>query len=119
VPSRRFFAVWNRVVNPPLRHLLESRAHRLASGRLALITFTGRRSGRRFTIPTGYREHGDRVTIPVGWPENKLWWRNLTGEGAPVELEIAGQRLHGHAVARGDERAGVVVEFERGGSSSA
>jgi len=55
----------------------------------------------------------------VGWPENKLWWRNLTGEGAPVELEIAGQRLHGHAVAQGDERAGVVVEFERGGSSSA
>ncbi len=112
MPSRRFFEVWNRVVNPPVKLLLRSPAHGLASGRLALITVTGRRSGRAFTIPAGYRRDGDRVTIAVGWPESKLWWRNLTGTGAAVGLDIAGRHYRGHAVARGDEASGVTVEVD-------
>ena len=113
MPSRRFFSVWNRAVNPVIRVLLASPAHRLASGRLVLITVTGRRTGRGFTFPTGYRREGDRVTIQVGWPEAKVWWRNLAGSGAPVELEIAGERFRGHGVAVGDETSGITVEVER------
>ena len=112
MPSRRFFEVWNRVVNPLVRLLLRSPAHRVVGGRMALITVTGRRSGRTFTIPTGCRRDGDRVTIEVGWPESKLWWRNLTGGGAPVELDIARKHYRGHAVARGDEASGVTVEVD-------
>ena len=56
---------------------MRSPAHRLASGRLALITYTGRKSGREYTIPVLYRDKGDEVTIGVGWPERKVWWRNL------------------------------------------
>lgn len=104
------FALVNRVANPGVRVLLGSPLHPLASRWLALITVTGRVSGREYTIPTEYRDRGDMIKIPVGWPERKRWWRNLRGEGAPVSLVIRGKRLTGHAVARGDEQSGVVVE---------
>lgn len=110
--GHRRFAVFNRTLNPVVKVVLASPLHGLASGRLALITVTGRRSGRRFTFPVGYRREGDRVAIQVGWPERKLWWRNLRGEGAEVELRIRGAARHGHAVATGDERAGVTVEVQ-------
>lgn len=103
------FAVFNRSVNPLLKGLLSSPLHGLASRRLALITVTGRRSGRQFTFPVGYSRQGDRVTIGVGWPERKLWWRNRRG-GAPVRLRIEGEERRGYAEARGDERSGVTVE---------
>jgi hypothetical protein len=92
----------NRTVNPVLRRVLRSPAHRLVSGRVALITYTGRKTGRQHTIPVFYRDKGGEVTIAVGWPERKVWWRNLTGEGGPVRLVVQGQELNGHAVATRD-----------------
>jgi hypothetical protein len=92
----------NWMVNPGLRTLLRSPIHGLASRRVALITYTGRRSGREYTIPCFYRDKGDEVTIPVGWPERKVWWRNLTGEGGPVRLLVQGQELRGRAIATRD-----------------
>jgi F420H(2)-dependent quinone reductase len=92
----------NRIVNPVLRTLLRSPIHGLASGRIALITYTGRRSGRQYTIPCFYRDNGDEVTIAVGWPDRKVWWRNLTGQGGAVRLLIQDQELRGHAIATRD-----------------
>jgi hypothetical protein len=97
--SRVPFLVMNRAVNPVLRTVLQSPAHKLASARFALITYTGRRSGREYTIPVFYRDKGDEVTIAVGWPDRKVWWRNLTGEGGRVRLIVQGHELRGHAVA--------------------
>src|SRR5947209_6068203 len=85
--------------------------HGLASGRLALITVTGRRTGARHTFPVGYSARGDRVTIPVGWPERKVWWRNLRG-GAPVELLLHGQRRRGHAEVHGSEASPLRVDVQ-------
>ena len=99
VRGRVPFLAMNRTVNPALQMILRSPAHRLASGRFALITYTGRRSGREYTIPVLYRDKGDEVTIAVGWPDRKVWWRNLTGEGGPVRLVVRGKELRGHAVA--------------------
>jgi hypothetical protein len=96
------FLALNRFGNPIMRRVLRSPLHRLASGRVALITYTGRKSGRQYTLPTFYRDKGDEVTIPVGWPERKVWWRNLTGEGGDVRLVIRGEELRGHAVATRD-----------------
>src|SRR5882762_1004086 len=93
------FTAMNRTINPVLRRVLRSPVHRLASDRLALITYMGRKSGRQYTIPTFYRDKGGEVTIAVGWPDRKVWWRNLTGEGAPVQLVVRGRELQGHAVA--------------------
>lgn len=104
------FAVVNRTVNRLLALLLRSPLHPLALSRqIALVTYTGRRSGRRFTIAVFYRRSGDDVTIGVDWPERKLWWRNLRGDGGPVELRLRGETRRGHARVEGDERSGVKV----------
>src|SRR5436190_15806319 len=100
--GRTRFIALNRTVNPVLRLVLRSPLHGPTSRRLALITYTGRRSGRDYTIPVLYRDKGDEVTIAVGWPDRKVWWRNLTGEGGPVRLIVGGQKLRGHAVATRD-----------------
>ena len=100
--GRAPFLAMNRVLNPALKTILRSPMHRLASDRVALITYTGRRSGREYTIPCFYRDKDDEVTIAVGWPDDKLWWRNLTGSGGPVTLLVRGRVLRGHAVATRD-----------------
>jgi F420H(2)-dependent quinone reductase len=99
----------NRIVNPALRALLRSSIHELASSRVALITYTGRSSGREYTIPCFYRDKGDEVTIAVGWPDRKVWWRNLTGDGGPVRLLVQGQELQGRAIATRDAARDALV----------
>jgi hypothetical protein len=96
------FRLMNHTVNPMLRAVLRSPLHRLASGRVALITYTGRRSGREYTIPAFYRDKGEEITVAVGWPERKVWWRNLTGAGGDVRLIVRGEEVKGHAVATRD-----------------
>ncbi len=106
------FALMNRAVNPGVRAILRSPLHPLLSGRLALITFTGRRSGRPYTIPVLYELEADTVRIPVEWPARKRWWRNLRDE-APVELLLRGRRLPGSALAsERDGRVSVEVGLE-------
>lgn len=105
------FAVFNRTGNPIVRAVLRSPLHPLLSRRLALITVTGLRSGRTFTIPVGYQRDGNRVTVGVGWPQRKRWWRNLRESGR-VGLRLQGRNLQGEAVARGDEESRVTVEIQ-------
>jgi hypothetical protein len=59
-----------------------------------------------------YRRRSDVVTIVVGWSGRKVWWRNLRGIGAPVELRIAGRTRSGQAVARGEPATGVRVTVQ-------
>jgi F420H(2)-dependent quinone reductase len=112
VAGRAPFLVMNRFVNPTLRAILRSPVHGLASGRVALITYTGRRSGREYTIPCFYRDRGDEVTIAVGWPDRKVWWRNLTGSGGRVSLLVRGRALSGHAVATRDPGRDALVRVQ-------
>ena len=109
------FALVNRTINPLVRGLLRSPAHRLVSSHLALLTVTGRRSGRAFTFPVGYHQEGDVVTIGVDWPDRKRWWRNLL-DAAPVEIWLAGVRRAGTGQASGDEHTGVTVEIQLDGA---
>ena len=108
-PSQRAhapFAVWNRTGNRLVAVLLRSPLHRLADGRLALITVTGRVSGRSYTLPVMYERTDGVLEIPVMWPERKRWWRNLREE-ADVGLHLRGRQLTGRALAR--ERDGQVT----------
>jgi hypothetical protein len=82
------------VANPVVTALLRSPFHGPLSGVMAVITFTGRRSGRRFSTPVGYTRRGDTVELLVHRP----WWKNLRG-GAEVTLRLRGEERVGRAVA--------------------
>ena len=60
-----------------------------------LITFSGRKSGRRFTTPVRYVRDGETVRCFTS-AENQ-WWRNLRG-GADVILRTRGHDAPYHAV---------------------
>ena len=81
-------------VNPLIVAILRSPLHGLMSTGLLLLTVTGRRTGRRYTIPVGYQRDGDRYVILVSKARRKNWWRNYT-DPAPVELLVKGEELHG------------------------
>jgi hypothetical protein len=107
MPGRRhpFRAV--RLANPFVRAVLGSRAHRLLSGRLLVLGYRGRRSGRTFRIPVRYAELGDeRVVVVATWPERKLWWRSFDG-GADAAVTLRGSTISVHGTLECD------VERER------
>lgn len=67
---------------------------------LALLTFTGRRSGEIYTIPVSYQRDGDVVTIVT--KRMRRWWHNFD-DPAEVELRLAGQTFRGKAELQTDE----------------
>jgi deazaflavin-dependent oxidoreductase (nitroreductase family) len=96
-------SVLNHLVNPIVRALLRSRLHGVLSGSVMLITYTGRRTGRRRTIPVMYARADATLLVNVGLAERKRWWRNLQ-DGAPVEVLVERRSARGRAEAiTGDE----------------
>lgn len=84
------------VINPVMRAVLRSPVHFFWSKSLMLITFTGRKSGRRYTTPVRY-VRSDGIVRCFTSAEN-LWWRNLRG-GALVSLRIEGKECAYQALA--------------------
>jgi hypothetical protein len=76
---------------------------------VALVTYTGRRSGRTFSIPVAHRWSGDEVEIAANMPDAKTSWRNFLGEGSPMTLLLDGTEHPGHAVAHRDKNGHVTV----------
>ena len=70
-----------KIGNALVATVLRSPLHRLLSGSVDLIRYTGRRSGREITTPTQYARLGDDLVILVGRPETKTWWRNFRPDG--------------------------------------
>jgi deazaflavin-dependent oxidoreductase (nitroreductase family) len=105
------FRLTNRVVNPVLRRLLRTRAGRVLGRRLAVLRYTGARTGRPHELVTMYVRTGDTAWIVVGQPEHKSWWRNLRTP-AEVTLWLAGEQVDARAVTvEGDRQA---AECRRG-----
>jgi F420H(2)-dependent quinone reductase len=76
---------------------------------IAMVTYTGRRSGKTFTIPVAYRRRGDEIDIGANMPDAKTWWRNFLGEGAPLTVRLDDEERAGHGVAHRDEKGKVTV----------
>jgi deazaflavin-dependent oxidoreductase (nitroreductase family) len=92
-PRRTLAATFRaELVNPVVRGLLRSPAHRMLSGSVLLLAYTGRRSGVRRELPAMYAVLGGRYLVAAGQPETKTWWRNFAGGARPVTVTVAGRR---------------------------
>ena len=92
-------SVWRRRyyrgLNAAMRILLRSPLHPLRSGRVLLLEFSGRRSGRRYLIPVSHWDRPAGQAICLSSTTWARWWVNL--DDADVVLYIYGQRRPGHA----------------------
>jgi hypothetical protein len=74
------------LVNPVVRSIAHSAAGRW-TGELLVLEFTGRRSGRRLSVPVLGRHHGESLYALTDAP----WALNFAG-GAPVRVASRGRR---------------------------
>ncbi|GCE30642.1 hypothetical protein KDA_61260 [Dictyobacter alpinus] len=81
-----------KFLNNVMKFVLASPLHSIFSKSLLLLTFTGRKSGKSFTIPLGYRQDGNTIFL---FTDHK-WWKNLVGN-APVTLHLKGKQVSGTA----------------------
>jgi deazaflavin-dependent oxidoreductase (nitroreductase family) len=78
-----------------VRLVLRSPCHRLLSGRLLIITVTGRKTGRRYVNPVGYADQDGALLIGTA----AGWRRNLRpGESVPIRLRGADVRAEADVV---------------------
>jgi F420H(2)-dependent quinone reductase len=98
------------LLNVPVSALANSRLFgRIVGRNVAIITYTGRRSGRTISTPVAFRRTGDELQIAANMPEAKTWWRNFVGDGAPLSVQLNGVDLAAHAVAQRDPKGRVTV----------
>jgi deazaflavin-dependent oxidoreductase (nitroreductase family) len=91
-----------RIVNPVVNALLRSPLHRLLGKNLMLLTVTGRKTGRTYTVPVGRHESRDGTFVLSA---SGNWRHNLRG-GAAVRLTLDGRERAAQAVLEEDpERA--------------
>ncbi len=90
--ERRYY----RVLNAWMRFLLRSPLHRLRSGRLVLLEFSGRRSGRRYVRPVSYWQPDADTLVCMSSAAWSRWWANLDG-GVDVAVRLRGDERSGRA----------------------
>ena len=85
---RRRQARLMRVANVPMRRLLRLPFRTPLSGRLMLLTFTGRKTGRVYRQPVSYVPDGDTLLTPAGG----RWKLNLR-EGQAIQVRLRGREV--------------------------
>jgi len=105
------FAFPNHVMNPSIRLILRSPLRFLLDGNLIAMTYTGRRSGRRFSVVAMYAEFGKELIVVVAQPEKKKWWRNFRA-GASADVLYKGRRFACSAQVPERDPAGIVPRLE-------
>jgi deazaflavin-dependent oxidoreductase (nitroreductase family) len=88
--------------NKLITMILRSPFHRFLSNDFMVITVTGRKSGKEYTIPVNYLREGDSLWMIS--LRKRTWWRNLI-QGADVKVRLMGRELNGHGQAIVEESA--------------
>jgi hypothetical protein len=106
-PPLRLLRAVNRFVKP----ILTSPLHPLLSGRVMLLSYTGRTSGRTYTTPVGYFAWGDGTLLSFS---SSGWWRSLR-DGRTVRLRLRGRWVDAFPVVEESPEARVelLAEFVR------
>jgi deazaflavin-dependent oxidoreductase (nitroreductase family) len=87
MPLPKRLARFNRSVSNPL---LRPLAARLPG--FAIVSHTGRRSGRRYSNPVNLFRSGDRYVIALTYGADAQWVRNVLAAGA-CEIQTRGRRI--------------------------
>ncbi|MDI9913696.1 hypothetical protein [Rhodococcus sp. IEGM 1379] len=82
---------------------------KFAGRSMVVLTYTGRKSGKTFSLPVSFTQSGNKLLIRVALPDKKNWWRNFRNEGAPLTATLNGVDRTGHAVSHRDARGRVTV----------
>ena len=82
--------------------VLRSPFHGVLSNGMALITVTGRKTGKTYTTPVGFYEDGSYLWVVTS--RERTWWRNLQG-GADVKLLLKRKPVNGFAETELDSEA--------------
>ena len=89
-PGQPLAPLWIfKVMNPIMKGLLRSPLHRLLSGTLMLLTYTGCKTGKQYTIPIGYFVWGKGELMSFS---SARWWTNLRSS-PPVRMLLKGRRV--------------------------
>lgn len=86
-----------KVANIFLKRMLRSPKAKIGD-HILLLSFTGRKSGKQYSIPVGYRKMDDHTLVLF---TDSPWYKNLRG-GAPVQVLLKGRERTGRAVADAD-----------------
>ena len=82
--------------------VLRSPLHGMLSNGMMLITITGRKTGKQYTIPVGYYEEGGFLWVITS--RDRTWWKNFQ-DGANVDLLLKRRPVKGFAEVELDEKA--------------
>ena len=96
--GRRGYRMTNGLASPVLRRVLRWPPGRSLGRSLAVVRYTGRRTGAPHELVCRYVPDGDRIWILVGQAEHETWWLSLRTP-APVGLWPAGRHVRATAVA--------------------
>ncbi|NIH69179.1 nitroreductase/quinone reductase family protein [Modestobacter marinus] len=77
-------------MNPVVRALGHGRAHRLLGRHLVLLSYAGRRTGRRYELPVMTAPAGEDLVVVAAGADGKTWWRNFGPEPTDVLVRVAG-----------------------------
>ncbi len=86
--GRRIQARVMSMFNIPMRILLRLPFPTPLSGRLMLISYTGRKTGKAYLQPVSYVQYGDTLLTPGGGK----WKLNLQ-DGQPVRIRLRGREV--------------------------
>jgi deazaflavin-dependent oxidoreductase (nitroreductase family) len=86
--------------------ILRSRWHAIRSNSLLLLTFTGRKSGKKYTTPLRYKQQDDILLVTVLYP----WWKNLVAQPT-ISVLLRGAWQTGTAEVLPEQDGEVVVKI--------
>jgi len=82
--------------------VLRSPFHGMLSNGMMLITVTGRKTGKKYTMPVGYYEESGYLWVITS--RDRTWWKNLR-EGANVDLLLKRKPVKAYAEPDLDEES--------------
>ena len=82
-----------RLLNPLMKLILRSPLHGAMSKRMMVLSFVGRKTGKRYSTPVAYSKEGGHVIVVTFSP----WWVNFK-QAAPAQMQIQGKTVTGTAM---------------------